>query len=295
MTILPSLSAYHIFNGSNSTLPKLSFNKNYQAPTSNVTFNFLVSNSVSAPATAMASNTNSDNDMITNSAMNAGGKRRKRRTAPVISNDPFHKTQQVIIPTKVFRKNFNTKIEFSRTHSKIHNSSKERTFGVGVVPLIGLVILNTIVFLALLGYIAFVEFNTSSLVTNQSKDISIIPNSITFPNITSTNMTSSVVESMETVVTSNTNEDNDVISNVCNNNGVIIMSALPVNLCVNAGRALINNFVSREVLQNIYHLIVYKGLSNNVETGIENPNSNDLRELENDIVSRLTTNNTKNL
>ena len=88
---------------------------------------------------------------------------------------------------------------------------------------------------------------------------------------------------METVVTSNTNEDNDIISNVCNNNGVIIMSALPVNLCVNAGRALVKNFVPRDVLQNIIYLITYKDWDNELETEIENPQSINLNEIQIDI------------
>ena len=265
--------AYYVFNGSNSTLPKFNFNKNYQAPTSNVTFNFVVSNSVSAPATAMASNTNSDNDMITNSAMNAGGKRRKKRKAPVIFKNPTDNTKQgSIYPTKVLQKGKN-EVEIEHRYSSNRTKLHERTFGAGVVPMIGVVVLNAVVFLVLVGYILFTELNTSSTVSNQSKDISIIPNTFTLPNITSSNMTSSVVESMETVVTSNTNEDNDIISNVCNNNGVIIMSALPVNMCVNAGRALVNSFITREMLLNIFYSVIYKSKLNSPETEIENPNS----------------------
>ena len=56
------------------------------------------------------------------------------------------------------------------------------------------------VFVVLVGYIFFTELNTSGIVSNHSKDISIIPNTFTIPNITSSNMTSSVVDSMETVV-----------------------------------------------------------------------------------------------
>ena len=67
----------------------------------------------------------------------------------------------------------------------------------------------TIVFIALAGYIFFAELSTNGYISNQPKGISIIPSSIISPNITSTNMTSSVVESMETVVTSNTNENNE--------------------------------------------------------------------------------------
>jgi hypothetical protein len=74
-----------------------------------------VSNSVSAPANAMATNTNSDNDMITNAATNAGG-RRKKRKAPTIDNLPVHNVlfiHEFIRPTKVSDINF--------TESKVIN------------------------------------------------------------------------------------------------------------------------------------------------------------------------------
>ena len=45
-----------------------------------------------------------------------------------------------------------------------------------------------------------------------------LPSPIVAPKVQSSNMTSSMVDSMETVVTSNTNENIDVIKNVCNNN-----------------------------------------------------------------------------
>ena len=78
------------------------FNKNYQEQTSNVTINFVVSNSVSAPANAMATNTNSDNDMITNSAMNVGGRKRKKREESTIVHSPLQPTSlSSIQPTKV--------------------------------------------------------------------------------------------------------------------------------------------------------------------------------------------------
>ena len=108
---------YHVFNGYNKTLSAnlnitnpfnytkspWNFDFQYQGPQINVTDNFIVSNSVSAPANAMATNTNSDNDMITNGATNAGG-RRKKRKAPTIDNLPMNDVlfiHDYIRPTKV--------------------------------------------------------------------------------------------------------------------------------------------------------------------------------------------------
>ena len=91
-------------NPFNLTKSPWNFNIQYQGQQFNVTDNFLVSNSVSAPATAMATNTNSDNDSITNSAINAGGRKRKKRKAPTIDSNPHHKSYSIlphIKPTKV--------------------------------------------------------------------------------------------------------------------------------------------------------------------------------------------------
>ena len=69
-----------------------------------MTINFVVSNSVSAPANAMATNANSDNDMITNSAMNAGGRKRKKREDSAIVQSPLQPTSLSSIQrTKVIR------------------------------------------------------------------------------------------------------------------------------------------------------------------------------------------------
>ena len=280
-----------MFNGSNSTSFPFNYHKNYQAPASNVTFNFLVSNSVSAPATAMASNTNSDNDMITNSAVNAGGKRRRKRRVPAILQAPFHNTKESNInPTKVVDKKSHSNIFSENAFHTNAYRVRGRTFETTAAPLIGLVMLYTIVFIALAGYIFFAELSTNGYISNQPKGISIIPSSIISPNITSTNMTSSVVESMETVVTSNTNEDNDVISNICNNNGMIIMSALPVNVCVNAGRAFMDNFLPRNIAQNIIYYLAYKNPWSGTETEIERPSSINQRELANDASDNTNTN-----
>lgn len=112
------ISVYYVFNGSNKTISAdlslskpfnltknpWNFNIQYQGQQINVTDNFLVSNSVSAPATAMATNTNSDNDSITNSAVNAGGRKRKKRKAPTIDSYPRYNSLLLlpfIKPTKV--------------------------------------------------------------------------------------------------------------------------------------------------------------------------------------------------
>ena len=113
-----NISVYYVFNGNNKTISAdlslskpfnltkspWNFNIQYQGQQINVTDNFLVSNSVSAPATAMATNTNSDNDSITNSAVNAGGRKRKKRKAPIIDSYPRYNSLlslPFIKPTKV--------------------------------------------------------------------------------------------------------------------------------------------------------------------------------------------------
>ena len=58
----------------------------------------MVTNSVSAPATASATNTNSDNDMITNTAANAGGRKRKKRWATIIDQTPPY-----LLPVKLIK------------------------------------------------------------------------------------------------------------------------------------------------------------------------------------------------
>ena len=74
--------------------------------------------------------------------MNAGGKRRKKRRAPVIFNNPPDDAKQgSIYPTKVVEK---VKNEFERVNEYARNGSKlqERTFGAGVAPMLGLVVLT---------------------------------------------------------------------------------------------------------------------------------------------------------
>ena len=208
-------------------------------PPTNHVINFVVSNTVDAGATATATNNNQDNDDISNTATNAGGKRRKRNTLA-------YKNKMV---------------------------DKGRTFIFGIIPLIGLAVLNTIVFLALSGYIILSEMKLGSSITHISKG-TVFPIPIFSPNVTSTNMTSNAVDSMETVVTENINENNDVIKNLCNNNGVIITSTnSPTNICVTAGRALVKNFIPRKVLQDIIYILTYANQSSVLETGIESPNS----------------------
>ena len=82
-----------------------------------------------------------------------------------------------------------------------------------------------------------------------------------------------MVDSMETVVTSNTNENIDVIKNVCNNNGAIIMSNLPSNMCVNAGRALVEHFIPSKIWQSLVYILTYTHSASNTETEIERPRS----------------------
>ena len=85
-------------------------------------------------------------------------------------------------------------------------------------------------------------------------------------------MTSNTIDSMETVVTQNINEDTDVIKNVCNNNGVIIQSALPSNVCINAGRALVNYVMPEKLLQTIIDILTYHITKQKVlETVMERP------------------------
>ena len=66
------------------------FEHNHHGHPTNHVINFVVTNTVDAPATASATNNNEDNDDISNTGTNAGGKRkRKRRNAshfPHISN-----------------------------------------------------------------------------------------------------------------------------------------------------------------------------------------------------------------
>ena len=99
---------WNLTNPFNLTKSPWNFNIQYQGQQINITDNFLVSNSVSAPATAMATNTNSDNDSITNSAVNAGGRKRKKRKAPTIDQLPRHDSLLLlsnIRPTKVKKNN----------------------------------------------------------------------------------------------------------------------------------------------------------------------------------------------
>ena len=85
-------------------------------------------------------------------------------------------------------------------------------------------------------------------------------------------MTSNTIDSMETVVTQNINEDTDVIKNVCNNNGMIIQSALPSNVCINAGRALVNYLIPEKLLRTLIDILTYhKTKQKFLETVIERP------------------------
>ena len=108
----------NISNPFNLTKSPWNFDFQYKGPQINVTDNFIVSNSVSAPANAMASNSNSDNDMITNAATNLGG-RRKKRKAPTINHHPVYNEillSDKIKPTKVSNVNY--------SESKVFNSIK---------------------------------------------------------------------------------------------------------------------------------------------------------------------------
>ena len=109
-------------NPFNLTKSPWNFNIQYQGQQINVTDNFLVSNSVSAPATAMATNTNSDNDSITNSAINAGGRKRKKRKAPTIDSNPHDKSYSMlpyIKPTKVKNNDHLQYLKFIEAISRI--------------------------------------------------------------------------------------------------------------------------------------------------------------------------------
>ena len=128
-------SAYHVFNQTNSTYSPFVFNKQYQAPTTNYTFNFVVSNSVNAPATAMASNTNSDNDMITNTAMNAGGKkRRKRMVSAILENPTVAELPHPISPSRVISNSSSSDITYSANKYRLIESG--RSFLFGLIPLV---------------------------------------------------------------------------------------------------------------------------------------------------------------
>ena len=74
----------------------------YNAQPTNAVINFVVSNTVEAGATATATNTNQDNDNISNTATNAGGrKRRKKRSYLKQINDILpiksHAGKQMIV------------------------------------------------------------------------------------------------------------------------------------------------------------------------------------------------------
>ena len=254
-----------MFNQTNSTYSPFVFNKQYQAPTSNYTFNFVVSNSVNAPATAMASNTNSDNDMITNTAMNAGGrKRRKRMVSAILENPTITELPDSIYPSRVISNSSSSDVKYDKNKHRLIESG--RSFLFGLIPLVALSILNTLVFLGLSGYILYSEISV-----NKPKFLDI-PSFSLLPNVTSTNMTSNTIDSMETVVTQNINEDTDVIKNVCNNNGVIIQSALPSNVCINAGRALVNYLIPEKLLRTLIDILTYhKTKQKFLETVIERP------------------------
>ena len=66
------LLAYKAFSGANFTV-------NYTLPQTNINRNFSVVNTVVAPATATATNENQDNDVISNTAQNAGGRRKRKK------------------------------------------------------------------------------------------------------------------------------------------------------------------------------------------------------------------------
>ena len=66
------LLAYKAFSGANFTV-------NYTLPQTNINRNFSVVNTVVAPATATAINENQDNDVISNTAQNAGGRRKRKK------------------------------------------------------------------------------------------------------------------------------------------------------------------------------------------------------------------------
>ena len=66
------LSAYKALSGANFTV-------NYTLPQTNINRNFSVVNTVVAPATATATNENQDNDVISNTAQNAGGRRKRKK------------------------------------------------------------------------------------------------------------------------------------------------------------------------------------------------------------------------
>ena len=141
------ISAYHVFNGYNKTISAnfnvskspWNFNIQYQGQAMNVTDNFLVSNSVSAPANAMATNTNSDNDMITNTAMNAGGRRRRKRMISTILQNPFHNALMTSIqPTRVVREAPLNSFLVPDKYQMNNKLEEGRSFLFGIVPLIGL-------------------------------------------------------------------------------------------------------------------------------------------------------------
>merc|ERR1719322_678447 len=72
--------AYKAFSGANFTV-------NYTLPATNVNRNFSVVNTVVAPATATATNENQDNDVISNTATNAGGRRKRKKAQHTIFYD----------------------------------------------------------------------------------------------------------------------------------------------------------------------------------------------------------------
>ena len=74
---------FNLFNSNNGYCGQYSpfkwFGCNAYRPPTNAVINFVVENTVDAGATATATNENHDDDTISNTATNAGGKKRRRR------------------------------------------------------------------------------------------------------------------------------------------------------------------------------------------------------------------------
>ena len=222
----------------------------------------------------MGTNRSDNSNAFTNPSMNVGRKGTKlRNISPILQRLLNSESKKITYITRPTHKVSSTS-HSSNNENKISKrySNQGRFSPLTIIPLIGLVILNTIVFLVLSGYIIYAEISLTSYAPDPSKVIGL-PSPIIAPKVQSSNMTSSMVDSMETVVTSNTNENMDVIQNVCNNNGAIIMSNLPSNVCVNAGRAFVKHFIPSKIWQTLVYVLSYKHSSSYTETEIETPRS----------------------
>ena len=113
------LLAYKAFSGANFTV-------NYTLPQTNINRNFSVVNTVVAPATATAINENQDNDVISNTAQNAGGKRRKKRSTTYSRMNDILRKFFLYIRSFLDMLSFKRNVSNDKLFVENTNSSKEK-------------------------------------------------------------------------------------------------------------------------------------------------------------------------